>query len=144
MSMKKNGRFLFGVAGVALVVTYLMATGFRESMMFYITPAEMMASLEQDESLHDRGLQVSGRLVPNTYQRVAGTTHRFTVADLEKSEVTFTVEYSGTLPDTFRPNEPDVEVLVKGRIGDDGVFRATSLITKCGSRYEASDEVLAG
>lgn len=144
MSKKKNGRFLFGVAGVALVVTYLMVTGVSESMMYYITPAEMMASLREDESLHDVGLQVAGRLVPNTYQRGAGTSHRFTVADLEKPEVTFTVEYNGTLPDTFRPDATDVEVVVKGRVGADGVFQATSVLTKCGSRYEASEEVLTG
>jgi cytochrome c-type biogenesis protein CcmE len=141
--MKKNGRFLFGVAGVALVVTYLMWTGISDSMMYYITPAEMMAQAQSDKSLHDVGLQVAGHLVPNTYQNV-GTTHRFTVSDLEKPDVTFTVEYVGTLPDTFRPAEPDVQVVVKGRLREDGVFTATSVLTKCGSRYEASDEVLTG
>ena len=142
--MKKNGRFLFGVAGVAVVVTYLMWTGISDSMMYYITPAEMMAQVKEDASLHDMGLQVAGRLVPNTYTRVQGTTHRFTVSDMEKPDVTFTVEYVGTLPDTFVPDRSDVEVVVKGRLDQDGVFHANTLLTKCGSRYEASDEVLAG
>jgi cytochrome c-type biogenesis protein CcmE len=142
--MKKNGRFLFGVAGVALVVTYLMWTGISDSMMYYITPAEMMAQVQTDPSLRDRGLQVAGHLVPHTYQGVQGTTHRFTVSDLEKTDVTFPVEYVGVLPDTFRPNEPDVQVVMKGRLREDGVFVATEVITKCGSRYEAADEVLTG
>jgi cytochrome c-type biogenesis protein CcmE len=130
--------------GVALVVTYLMWTGVRESMLYYITPAELMAQVDEDPSLRERGLQVSGWLVPNTYERSQGTTHRFTVSDKDKTEITFPVEYVGTVPDTFRPNEPDVEVVMKGRLREDGVFVATEVITKCGSRYEAADEVLTG
>lgn len=142
--MKKNGRFLFGIAGVALVVTYLMWTGFRESMLYYITPAELMAQVDVDASVRERGLQVAGHMVPNTYKREAGKTHRFMVADLEKTDVTFPVEYVGTLPDTFRPDADDVQVVMKGRLREDGVFVATEVITKCGSRYEASEEVLTG
>jgi cytochrome c-type biogenesis protein CcmE len=142
--MKKNGRFLFGVAGVALVVTYLMWTGISDSMVYYITPAELMASADDDESVRNVGLQVAGRLVPGSYQGGHGDPHRFTVADFDVPGVTFPVEFVGSLPDTFRPDEPDVEVVGKGRMRDDGVFVATSVLTKCGSRYEASDEVLAG
>jgi cytochrome c-type biogenesis protein CcmE len=141
---KKNGRFLFGVAGVALVVTYLMWTGISDSMMYYMTPVELMASVGEDETLHDVGLQVAGKLVPATYEGLSGNIHTFMVADFEDASVTFPVEYTGTLPDTFRPNEPDVEVVVKGRLREDGVFVATSVLTKCGSRYEASDEALTG
>lgn len=144
-SMKKNGRFMFGVGGVALVVTYLMWTGISDSMLYYVTPAELIASLDTDPTVRDMGLQVAGKLVPGTYQQVGeGNVHRFTVADFDDPAVTFTVEYAGTLPDLFRPNDPDVEVVVKGRVGEGDVFVASSLLTKCGSRYEASDEVLAG
>ena len=143
--MKKNGRFLFGVAGVAMVVTYLMWTGISDSMTYYITPSEMVAKAETDQSLHEMGLQVAGKLVPGSYHGELGNKHIFTVADLEKPDVTFTVVYQGTLPDTFRPNEPDVQVVVTGRLQADGTFAATKVLTKCGSRYEASDEkVLAG
>lgn len=144
-AMKKNGRFVFGVAGVALVVTYLMWTGISDSMMYYITPAELVASMETDETVRDVGLQVAGKLVPGTYSRVEGrNVHRFIVADFDDEAVTFPVEFAGTLPDLFRPDDPDVEVVVKGRLAEDGVFVATYVLTKCGSRYEASDEVLAG
>jgi cytochrome c-type biogenesis protein CcmE len=142
---KKNGRFLFGVAGVAGVVTYLMWTGISDSMMYYVTPVELMASLEQDESVREVSLQVAGKLVPGTHVGEHGNTHRFLVADFERADVTIPVEFTGTLPDTFRPNEPDVEVVAKGRLREDGVFVATSVLTKCGSRYEASEaDALAG
>lgn len=143
-AMKKNGRFVFGVAGVALVVTYLMWTGVSESMMFYVTPAELAASIDAGESDPAARLQVAGELVPGTYSPAGQNVHRFTMADLEDPDVTMTVEYVGTLPDLFRPDEPEVQVFVKGSMGEDGVFRADHLLTKCASRYEASDEVLAG
>jgi cytochrome c-type biogenesis protein CcmE len=141
---KKNGRFLFGVAGVALVVTYLMWTGISESKMYYMTPVELLASLEGEESVREISIQVGGKLVPGTWKGDHGNTHSFLVADFERADVTIPVEFTGSLPDTFRPNDPDVEVIAKGRLREDGVFEATSVLTKCGSRYEASYEALAG
>jgi cytochrome c-type biogenesis protein CcmE len=34
--------------------------------------------------------------------------------------------------------------VLEGRLREDGVFEATTLLTKCGSRYEAAPEDLAG
>ena len=47
------------------------------------------------------------------------------------------------LPDTF--NDTDVvDVVVEGRFREDGVFEATVVLAKCGSRYEATAEELLG
>jgi cytochrome c-type biogenesis protein CcmE len=35
-------------------------------------------------------------------------------------------------------------VVLEGRFGEDGVFQAKTLLTKCGSRYEATPEELGG
>jgi cytochrome c-type biogenesis protein CcmE len=43
------------------------------------------------------------------------------------------VVYRGLAPDTFTD---DVDVVVEGRLMPDGTFRATTLLAKCGSRYE--------
>ncbi|MDQ8151089.1 MAG: cytochrome c maturation protein CcmE, partial [Gemmatimonadota bacterium] len=43
----------------------------------------------------------------------------------------------GLIPDTFSDS---VDVVVEGRLGEDGVFRATTLLAKCASRYEAAPE----
>jgi cytochrome c-type biogenesis protein CcmE len=47
------------------------------------------------------------------------------------------VTYRGLVPDTFT-DANDIEVIVEGRLGRDGVFRATEVLAKCGSRYEAA------
>jgi cytochrome c-type biogenesis protein CcmE len=138
----KNGRFTVGLVGVAAVVTYLIWTGVSETMVYYLTPVELMERVESDASFHDVGVKVSGQVVQGTYRRVEGELlHRFMVHDLVETDVTFPVEFRDALPDTF---SDDVEVVLEGRLRTDGVFEATTLLTKCGSRYEAAPEDLAG
>lgn len=138
----KNGRFFVGLVGVALVVTYLAWTGISDSMVYYLTPTELVAKVSQDPAFHQVGVKVSGRVVSGSYTRAnEGLTHRFQVHDIEFPEVSFPVEYDGTLPDTFTD---DTEVVLEGRFGEDSVFKADELLTKCGSRYEAAPEDLAG
>lgn len=43
------------------------------------------------------------------------------------------VEYNGVVPDLF---EVGGEVVVVGRMGEDGAFEAEELLTKCASKYE--------
>ena len=139
--MKKNGRFMVGLVGVATVVTYLIWTGVSETMMYYLTPVELMERVEADPTFHDVGVKVSGKVVSGSYSRVEGELlHVFTVRDLIDESVTFQAEFRDALPDTFTD---DVEVVLEGRLRADGVFEATTLLTKCGSRYEAAPEDLA-
>ena len=137
----KNGRFYVGLVGVGLVVSYLVWTGISDSMVYYLTPTELMAKVSDDPAFHNVGVKVSGKVVPGTYKQGEGElVHLFTVQDLEHTEVTFSAMYTGVLPDTFTD---DTEVVLEGRFGEDSVFQATTLLTKCGSRYEASPEELA-
>ena len=138
----KNGRFYVGLGGVALVVAYLVWTGVSDSMVYYLTPTELVAKVAEDPSFHTVGVKVSGKVVPGSYgQSNGGLTHLFRVHDIEHPDVVFPVEYSAALPDTFTD---EIEVVLEGRFGEDGVFQATTLLTKCGSRYEASPEELSG
>lgn len=143
--MVKNRRFFVGLVGVAGVVTYLIWTGVSETMVYYMTPVELMARTTSDPTLHQVGLKVSGRIVKGSWELVSGEEliHRFAVEDLEDADIAFPVVYQGLLPDTFNDQE-NVEAVVEGRFREDGVFEATSVLTKCGSRYEASPEELAG
>jgi len=44
-----------------------------------------------------------------------------------------TIRYEGVVPDLFKVGG---EVVVMGRIGEDNVFEATELLTKCASKYD--------
>lgn len=137
----KHGRFMVGLVGVAAVVSYLVWTGVSETMVYYLTPTELIAKVQDDPSFRDMGVKVSGRVVPGSYERPEGELlHRFQVRDLEDESSTFWVEYRDALPDTFTD---DVEVVLEGRLDAEGTFQATTLLTKCGSRYEAAPEDLA-
>ena len=142
--MRDNGRFFFGLGGVALVVTYLMWTGVSETMMYYVTPVELMARVEQDPTFHQVGVKVSGRVERGSWSRAEDEVlHRFTVVDLLDESVRFPVEYRDILPDTFNDTET-VDVVVEGRFREDGVFEATVVLAKCCSSNEAKAEELHG
>lgn len=136
--MKKQRKFLLGGSVVIGLVGYLMVTGMRDSMVYYHTPSELVTRLAADPSYRDVGVKVGGRVVPGTVsfdQRALDL--RFDIIDVEAGEATFTVLYHGPLPETF---EEGSDVVVEGRFDGEGVFVAASLLTKCGSRYEASPE----
>jgi cytochrome c-type biogenesis protein CcmE len=66
-------------------------------------------------------------------QRSDGGLHvRFVAADGSDS---MKVDYTGTVPDIFRPG---IKVVVDGRLGSDGVFHARSLQAKCPSKFSSS------
>jgi len=137
----KHPRFMVGLVGVAAVITYLAWTGVSSSMVYYLTPVELLERVERDPSFRDLGVKISGQVVSGSYERVPGQLlHRFVIHDLDDASVTFPVEWRDALPDTFTDQ---VEVVLEGRLNEEGVFEATTLLTKCGSRFEAAPEDLA-
>jgi cytochrome c-type biogenesis protein CcmE len=136
--VKKQRKFLVGGSIVASLVVYLMITGMRDSMMYYHTPSELIAKVGADPSYRDLGLKVGGRVAPGTVafdQRSLDL--RFDVFDIQDGTTSFPVHFQGPLPDTF---EEGRDVVIEGRFSADGVFEATTVLTKCGSRYEAAEE----
>jgi cytochrome c-type biogenesis protein CcmE len=47
------------------------------------------------------------------------------------------VHYQGPLPDTFQEGR---DVVIEGQLTSGGTFEASTVLTKCGSRYEAVEE----
>lgn len=136
--MKQQRKFLIGAVALVGVVGYLAATGMRESMIYYRTPDELAASLAADPTSRELAVKVGGRVVPGTVQYDPRTLDlRFTIVDIASGKTRFPVHYSGPLPDTFKEGR---DVVVTGVYAADGNFQASELLTKCGSRYEASAE----
>lgn len=136
--MKKQRKFLLGGTLVVGMIGYLMVTGMRDSMVYYHTPSELMAKVAADPTYSEVPVKVGGRVVPGTVTFDRRTLDlRFTVVDIETGKGQFPVVHQGPLPDTF---EEGVDVVVEGHMTEAGVFEATTLLTKCGSRYEAAPE----
>lgn len=133
--MKARTKFLIGGLLVLGPVGYLMASSIRETGEYYLTPTELEAKLSADSTFRDVGVKVGARVVPGTIQRdPGGREYAFRVTDGAR---TFPVVYHGIAPDTFTDG---VDVVVEGRMGPDGTFRATTLLAKCASRYENAPE----
>jgi cytochrome c-type biogenesis protein CcmE len=126
-------KFIVGALLILGSVGYLMASGIKDTGVYFVTPAELAEKITADPSLHDVGVRMGATVVTGSIQRdVASQTITFEVTD---GTQVYPVVYRGLAPDTF---DDDVEVVVEGRLSRDGTFRATSLIAKCGSRYEAT------
>ncbi|MGH7620598.1 MAG: cytochrome c maturation protein CcmE [Gemmatimonadaceae bacterium] len=129
--MKPRTKFLIGGALVFGVAGYLMASSIRETGEYYLTPTELVAKMQANPDFANAGIKVGARVVPGSIQRdPGGKEYAFQVTDGSK---TFPVIYRGIAPDTFNDS---VDVVVGGRMGTDGTFRANELLAKCASRYE--------
>ena len=124
----------FIVAGVVIIgaIAYLMFSGINDSMVYYYSVSELMASAH---SLEGKGIRVSGYVSPGTIQKTAGRPEiRFVVFE-KHSDRTVPVVYQGIVPDTFKDN---AEVVVEGTYRtDERLFHANTLLAKCPSKYEA-------
>ncbi|MBI2072749.1 MAG: cytochrome c maturation protein CcmE [Gemmatimonadetes bacterium] len=130
--MNARTRFFIGAALVVGTVGYLMASGIKDTGVYFLTPSELAARVSADPSFYNVGVKMGARVVTGSIQRdVASQTITFQATD---GQQTYPVVYRGLAPDTFTD---DVDVVVEGRLMPDGTFRATTLLAKCGSRYEA-------
>jgi len=133
--MKPGHKFLFGAVLIVGSVGLLMFQGVKETGVYFLTPTELAAKTSADPTFHNVGIKMGARVVPGSVRRDAATqTVDFQVTD---GAQIYPVTYRGLVPDTFT-DASDIEVVVEGRLGADGVFHATDVLAKCGSRYEAT------
>ena len=130
--MKARTRVLIGGALVVGTVGYLMASGIKDTGVYFLTPSELATRVTADPSFYNVGVKMGARVVHGSIQRdVASQTISFKVTDGTQN---YPVVYRGLAPDTFAD---DVDVVVEGRLMPDGTFQATTLLAKCGSKYES-------
>ena len=106
---------------VAGCVGYLIFTASGASAEYYVTVSELRSHPAASD------VRVAG-VVQDDVQR-SGLHVNFTEQD---GTASMPVDYTGTLPDIFKPG---ITVVVEGRLGADGVFHARTLLAKCPSRF---------
>jgi len=133
--VKARTKFLVGALAIVLPAGWLMAKSTTDTGVYYLTPSELGTKIAKDPSLYETGIKVGARVVPGSIVRdPGGRSVAFVMTDGAK---TFPVTYRGLAPDTFTDS---ADVVVEGRLGRDGTFRATTLLAKCASRYEAAPD----
>lgn len=132
--MTAGTKFLAGSLVIVAGVAGLIVSGVKQTGVYFLTPTELVARTAADSTFHDVGLKVGAHVVPGSVRRSPGSrTIDFRISDGVKE---FPVTYTGLVPDTFT-DASNIEVIVEGKYGRDGVFHATEVLAKCGSRYEA-------
>lgn len=111
------------VAIVGACVGYLIYTASGGTSEYYVTVSELRAHSQSGD------VRVAGVVQDDVVRSDGGLTIRFTEKD---GTASMPVEYSGTLPDIFKPG---ITVVAEGTLGSDGVFHARTLLAKCPSRF---------
>jgi cytochrome c-type biogenesis protein CcmE len=121
-----------GLAGLGVAAT-LVLNAFQSNLVFFFTPTQIATN----EAPHDRAFRMGGLVEAGSVQREKdGLTVHFRVTDTAK---TIPVVYTGILPDLFREGKG---VVAQGRLGPDGVFKASEVLAKHDENYmppEAAD-----
>jgi cytochrome c-type biogenesis protein CcmE len=114
------------VAGVAVlgIATALILSAFRQNLVFFYTPSDVVAN----KAPADRLFRVGGLVETGSVKR-DGVRVTFRVTDTAQ---TITVAYDGILPDLFREGKG---VVAQGRIDSGGVFHASEVLAKHDENY---------
>ena len=110
---------------VAGCVGYLIYTS-GGSAEYYLTVTELRSHAGSGD------VRVAGVLQDDVLKSDGGLHVTFTEKD---GTASMPVEYSGTLPDIFKPG---ITVVAEGKLGSDGVFHARTLLAKCPSRFSTT------
>jgi len=126
--MKKKLKPILISVIVLSVVGYLIFTGLRDTMTYYLTVSEVLA---KSTEIHDQTIRVGGNVTPDSIQWDAKDL--MLLFKIEDDQSVLHIEYKGVVPDSFKPGQ---EVVVEGRYTGQGRFLATTIMPKCASKYE--------
>ena len=111
---------------VAACVGYLIYSASGGATEYYLTVSELRSHSNAGD------VRVAGVVQPDVQKSGGGLHVTFTEMDKTAS---VPVDYTGTLPDIFKPG---ITVVAEGRLGPDGVFHARTLLAKCPSRFSTA------
>jgi cytochrome c-type biogenesis protein CcmE len=132
---------LGGVAALVIVLSgfgYLMYGGIGDNLVYFVTPAELLA---RGDEAYERPVRLGGQVVPGTVRWNADELDlRFTLQD---EDVHVEVISRKAPPAMFREGQG---VIVEGRLNRAGVFESSNLMVKHSNEYapaEAHEELPA-
>ncbi len=122
----RHKRLMLIVGGLAAlgVASALILTAFRDNLVFFFSPSDVVAQ----KAPRDRTFRIGGVVEEGSVRR-EGILVNFRVTDTAQ---TIPVVYQGILPDLFREGKG---VVAQGRLGEDGVFRASEVLAKHDENY---------
>lgn len=130
--MKKNHKFALAGAVIFLTIGVLIYTAFKQSSVYYMTVPELKS---KGSSVIGQGLRASGQVKEGTiHYDSEKLILKFDIFETGIPTELIHVTYKGIKPDAFKA---DVQVILEGKYNpDETLFKATTLLVKCPSRYE--------
>ena len=133
--MSRRRRLLVGGGVILLALGALILTGVRQSVVYFVTPSELMA---QDRPA-GRAYRLGGMVVQGSLkQDAAAREQRFVLTD---GRANVPVYHRGIPPDLFGEGRGAV---VEGTLRADGTFQASTIMAKHSEEYRAPDGTMPG
>lgn len=125
--MKRRAKFMAGGAVILAVLVYLVYAGVSQSVVYFVTPAELLAAPAPGKTYRLGGMVQPGSLTwdPRSLDL------RFILSD---GKATVPVRHKGTAPDLFAEGRGAV---VEGAWSGEGYFKATTILAKHSEEYKA-------
>jgi cytochrome c-type biogenesis protein CcmE len=125
--MKRRAKFLAGGAVILAVLAYLVYAGVSQSVVYFVTPAELLAAPAPGKTYRLGGMVQPGSVTwePKTLDL------RFTLSD---GKASVPVRHKGTPPDLFGESRGAV---VEGAWSGEGYFKAATILAKHSEEYKA-------
>ncbi|MCE2971689.1 MAG: cytochrome c maturation protein CcmE [Burkholderiales bacterium] len=122
----RHKRFALIGGGIAVlgVATWLVLSAFQENLVFFFSPSDVAA----EKAPKERTFRIGGLVEEGSVKRDGVMVH-FVVTDTAHK---MPVVYQGILPDLFKEGKG---VVAQGKLGGDGVFRASEVLAKHDENY---------
>ena len=123
--MKK--RYIIGGVILVAAVGYLLYMALGSSTIYYVTVSEL---LDGGSNTYDTNIRVAGKVVDGS---IAWNAEELELGfAVVEGGASLAVIYEGTRPGSFKAG---ADVVVEGQYHPDRIFRATSVLLKCPSKY---------
>lgn len=117
---------ILSLLGVLLVSAGLVVFAFRDNLVFFLTPTDVMAGKAKG---YDK-LRIGGMVEEGSFKRLEdGLTVSFLVTDFDNS---IPVTYKGLLPNLFKEGQG---VIAEGKFSQSGEFVAKTVLAKHDEKY---------
>ncbi|NOZ29712.1 MAG: cytochrome c maturation protein CcmE [Chloroflexi bacterium] len=137
-SATANKRLKFIIGGVVIfaVIVYLIVNAVQTTGAYYMEVHEVRG---REAELVGKQLRISGEIVQESVDWDApNLSLSFSILDQTGTGDTLPVHFHGVMPDNF--TRPGSTAILEGKLREDGVFEAKTLLLKCPSRYEEAPE----
>ncbi len=127
MTPRQKRMWTIGLVGLGLSIAVALAlTAFRENILFFYSPTEIVSGNAPEGSL----VRVGGLVEEGSVKREPNSLKlRFDLTDLSQK---VTVNYEGILPDLFREGQG---IVAQGRLRADRTFEAVEVLAKHDEKY---------